>query len=126
MYTAGTVKMSCWEMETSSRRKHARNAPARRTGEGGGCFVLWQMSPAMWSVELVVAGCKVVAGSNGKIVWRTLPWLGSHAARGPLRPLRRIIQVKRNAKPAVKHPPLNEGVFLGKLTAVEQSRRPSG
>ncbi|CAA6671886.1 unnamed protein product [Spirodela intermedia] len=86
VYTAGTVKMSCWEMETSSRRMHARNAPARLAGEGGGCFVLWQMSPAMWSVELVVAGCKVVAGSNGKIVWRHLPWLGSHAARGPSGP----------------------------------------
>lgn len=68
-------------------------------GENG-CFVLWQMSPGMWSLELVVGNgtvCgggrdKVVAGSDGKIVWRHTPWLGTHVAKGPHRPLRRIIQ----------------------------------
>ncbi|CAL9178160.1 unnamed protein product [Musa hybrid cultivar] len=78
MYAAGTVKMVCHE-------------PPRTGGERG-CFVLWQKSPGMWSVELVVAGHKVVSGSNGKVVWRSVPWLGTHAARGPQRPLRRLVQ----------------------------------
>ena len=65
----------------------------RSSGEKG-CFVLWQMSPGMWSLELVVGGNKVLAGSDSKIVWRHTPWLGTHAAKGPQRPLRRIIQVR--------------------------------
>ncbi|XP_010260760.1 PREDICTED: uncharacterized protein LOC104599764 [Nelumbo nucifera] len=89
MYTTGTVKMICCETEISSG-KSVRTVGTR--GGENGCFVLWQMSPGMWSVELVVAGNKVVAGSNGKIVWRHTPWLGTHAAKGPQRPLRRIIQ----------------------------------
>ena len=63
-----------------------------RSGENG-CFVLWQMLPGMWSLELVVGDNKVIAGSDGKTVWRHTPWLGTHAAKGPQRPLRRIIQV---------------------------------
>lgn len=59
----------------------------------GGCFVVWQMKPEMWSLELVVGGNKVIAGSDGKTVWRHTSWLGTHAAKGPQRPLRRIIQV---------------------------------
>jgi hypothetical protein len=34
-----------------------------------------------------------VAGSDGRIVWRHTPWLGPHAAKGPVRPLRRALQV---------------------------------
>ncbi|XP_008795785.2 uncharacterized protein LOC103711428 [Phoenix dactylifera] len=82
MYAAGTVKMIHCETEST-------------TGRGGGangCFVLWQMSPGMWLMELVAAGSKVIAGSNGKIVWRHLPCSGMNAARGPQRPLRRIVQ----------------------------------
>ncbi|XP_039140133.1 uncharacterized protein LOC120277380 [Dioscorea cayenensis subsp. rotundata] len=62
------------------------------SGTESGCFVLWQMSPEMWLVDMVIGKCKVVAGSNGGVVWRHMPWLGAHAARGPPRPLRRIIQ----------------------------------
>ncbi|XP_042511334.1 uncharacterized protein LOC122086522 isoform X1 [Macadamia integrifolia] len=90
MYATGMVKMICCETEIASG-KNARSLGSSRGGENG-CFVLWQMSPGMWSLELVVAGNKVVAGSNGKIVWRHTPWLGTHAAKGPQRPLRRIIQ----------------------------------
>ncbi|PKI65559.1 hypothetical protein CRG98_014059 [Punica granatum] len=50
------------------------------------------MLPGMWSLELVVGGHKVIAGSDGKIVWRHTPWLGTHAAKGRQRPLRRIMQ----------------------------------
>ncbi|CAI9784020.1 unnamed protein product [Fraxinus pennsylvanica] len=89
MYTSGVVKMIRCETEISSG-KSVRTL-GTRSGENG-CFVLWQMSPGMWSLELAVGGSKVLAGSDGKIVWRHTPWLGSHAAKGPQRPLRRIIQ----------------------------------
>ncbi|XP_057438990.1 uncharacterized protein LOC130730872 [Lotus japonicus] len=58
-----------------------------------GCFVMWQMVPDKWQIELVVAGHKVVAGCDGTVAWRHTPWLGPHAAKGGgVRPLRRAIQ----------------------------------
>lgn len=89
MYATGTVKMVCCETEISSG-KNVKSL-GTRSGESG-CFVLWQMLPGMWSLELAVGGNKVIAGSDGKTVWRHTPWLGTHAAKGPQRPLRRIIQ----------------------------------
>lgn len=61
-------------------------------GEMGG-FVLWQKRPDLWSLELVVSGAKISAGSDGKLAWRQTPWHHSHASRGPPRPLRRSLQV---------------------------------
>ncbi|EYU27593.1 hypothetical protein ABFS82_13G142700 [Erythranthe guttata] len=89
MYTSGTVKLVRCETEISTG-KSVRTMGSRSAENG--CFVLWRMSPGMWSLELSVGGHKVVAGSDGKIVWRHTPWLGTHAAKGPQRPLRRIIQ----------------------------------
>ncbi|KAL3627139.1 hypothetical protein CASFOL_028502 [Castilleja foliolosa] len=89
VYTSGMVKLVCCETEISTG-KSVRTLGSR-SGENG-CFVLWRMSPGMWSLELSVGGNKVVAGSDGKTVWRHTPWLGTHAAKGPQRPLRRIIQ----------------------------------
>lgn len=60
-------------------------------GEMGG-FVLWQKRPDLWSLELVVSGAKISAGSDGKVAWRQTPWHHSHASRGPPRPLRRSLQ----------------------------------
>ncbi|KAH1078815.1 hypothetical protein GLYMA_19G204600v4 [Glycine max] len=57
-----------------------------------GCFVIWQMLPDKWQIELAVAGHKVVAGSDGTVAWRHTPWLGAHAAKGGIRPLRRAVQ----------------------------------
>ncbi|CAN8237134.1 unnamed protein product [Cochlearia groenlandica] len=57
-----------------------------------GCFVMWQMLPEKWLIELVVSGHKVAAGSNGETVWRYTPWLGDHTAKGAIRPLRRALQ----------------------------------
>ncbi|XP_052172709.1 uncharacterized protein LOC127788463 [Diospyros lotus] len=57
-----------------------------------GCFVMWQMLPNKWLIELAVAGQKVVAGSDGDLAWRHTPWLGVHAAKGGSRPLRRSFQ----------------------------------
>lgn len=57
-----------------------------------GCFVMWQMIPNKWLIELAVGGHSIVAGSDGNVAWRHTPWLGSHAAKGAVRPLRRAFQ----------------------------------
>ena len=79
------------EFETAN--KVTKNRNSSKAAESGG-FVLWQMNPDMWYVELALGGSKVHAGCNGKLVWRHTPWLGAHAAKGPVRPLRRALQVK--------------------------------
>ncbi|KAI4339824.1 hypothetical protein MLD38_024724 [Melastoma candidum] len=88
-YAMGKVRMVASEFETAN--KLVRNKNASKSAESGG-FVLWQMSPDMWYVELALGGSKVHAGCNGKVVWRHTPWLGEHAAKGPVRPLRRALQ----------------------------------
>lgn len=90
-YAMGKVKMVACEFETAT--KITKNRNVAKAAESGG-FVLWQMMPDMWYVELAVGGAKVHAGCNGKIVWRHTPWLGAHAAKGPVRPLRRALQVR--------------------------------
>ncbi|KAJ0441795.1 hypothetical protein HanRHA438_Chr16g0749891 [Helianthus annuus] len=88
-YAMGKLKMVASEFETASRVvKYKHGAKA---AESGG-FVLWQMNPDMWYVELAVGGSKVHAGCNGELVWRHTPWFGAHAAKGPARPLRRALQ----------------------------------
>lgn len=62
-----------------------------------GCFVMWQMVPDKWQIELVLGGQKVLAGSNGAIAWRHTPWLGVHAAKGRVRPLRRALQASSSS-----------------------------
>ena len=94
-YAMGKVRMIASEFETAN--KVSRNSS--KAVESGG-FVLWQMNPDMWYVELALGGSKVHAGSNGKLVWRHTPWLGPHAAKGPVRPLRRALQVNL---PALSH-----------------------
>lgn len=88
-YAMGRVKMLASEFETATQVVKTKNSS--KSAESG-CFVLWQMMPNMWNVEMAVGGSKVHAGSNGKLVWRHTPWLGSHAAKGPVRPLRRALQ----------------------------------
>ncbi|KAG6470860.1 hypothetical protein ZIOFF_071940 [Zingiber officinale] len=88
-YAMGKVRMMASEFETPT--KVVKNRGGATAAESGS-FVLWQMAPDMWYVELAVGGSKVHAGSNGKIVWRHTPWLGAHAAKGPVRPLRRALQ----------------------------------
>lgn len=82
--------MVATELEMATKIVRKRNAS--RDAESGS-FVLWQMAPDMWYVELAAGGSKVRAGCNGKLVWRHTPWLGAHAAKGPVRPLRRALQV---------------------------------
>lgn len=89
LYAMGGVKMTATEFETASEVVKARNVSK---ASASGSFVMWQMTPNMWNVEMAVGGSKVHAGSNGKLVWRHTPWLGSHASKGPVRPLRRALQ----------------------------------
>ncbi|KAI3815260.1 hypothetical protein L1987_14922 [Smallanthus sonchifolius] len=88
-YAMGKVKMVASEFETASRVVKSKHST--RAADTGG-FVLWQMNPDMWYVELAVNGSKVHAGCNGNLVWRHTPWLGAHTAKGPVRPLRRALQ----------------------------------
>lgn len=88
-YAMGKVRMIASEFETANKVTRSRNSS--KAAESGG-FVLWQMNPDMWYVELALGGSKVHAGCNGRLVWRHTPWLGAHAAKGPVRPLRRALQ----------------------------------
>ncbi|OMO90485.1 hypothetical protein CCACVL1_07357 [Corchorus capsularis] len=88
-YAMGRVRMIASEFETAN--KVTRNRNSSKAAESGG-FVLWQMNPDKWYVELALGSSKVHAGCNGKLVWRHTPWLGAHAAKGPVRPLRRALQ----------------------------------
>lgn len=89
-YAMGNVKMVASDIETAT--KVIKNRSSAKSAESGG-FVLWQMNPDMWYVELALGGSKVRAGCNGTLVWRHTPWLGAHSAKGPVRPLRRALQV---------------------------------
>lgn len=90
MYAMGKVKMM---MGSSPEfKKGMKSIGGGGGGEMGG-FVVWQKKPELWCLELVVSGCKMSAGSDGKVAWRQTPWHHSHASRGPPRPLRRSLQV---------------------------------
>ncbi|KZV34974.1 hypothetical protein F511_04948 [Dorcoceras hygrometricum] len=95
MYAMGKVKMAASEIvsgeDVAKLTKLKNMKQGGGPGEIGG-FVLWQKRPDLWSLELMVAGCKISAGSDGKVAWRQTPWQHSHASRGPPRPLRRSLQ----------------------------------
>ncbi|KAM7272637.1 hypothetical protein ACFE04_027300 [Oxalis oulophora] len=86
MYAVGQVKMQGSEM-------HKGDDSVRTQGncEAGG-FVLWQKNPDLWYLELIVAGFKVSAGSDGKVAWNQSFSQPSIANKGPPRPLRRFFQ----------------------------------
>uniref|UniRef100_A0A6N2LPT0 Uncharacterized protein n=1 Tax=Salix viminalis TaxID=40686 RepID=A0A6N2LPT0_SALVM len=96
MYAMGKVKIEASEFcagEGSLNSNKVRRVKNQRHGGGEmGGFVLWQKRPDLWCLELVVSGCKISAGSDGKVAWRQTPWHHSHASRGPPRPLRRFLQ----------------------------------
>ena len=91
-YVMGRIRTVASEFETGSKGSKSKSNSSKAVESGG--FVLWHMSPDMWYMELVLGGSKVLAGCDGKLVWRHTPWLGPHAAKGPVRPLRRALQVK--------------------------------
>ncbi|GFP92719.1 hypothetical protein PHJA_001416100 [Phtheirospermum japonicum] len=88
-YAMGKVKMLTSSLETATKAIKSKNSAKQAEP---GVFVLWQMNPDMWYVELALGGSKVHAGCNGRLVWRHTPWLGAHTAKGPVRPLRRVLQ----------------------------------
>ncbi|KAK8925820.1 hypothetical protein KSP39_PZI019036 [Platanthera zijinensis] len=98
MYAMGKVRMSATELRQGGGGGGNGNSDGKKTAKGGGssgemgAFVLWQKQPDLWCLELVVSGCKISAGNDGKIAWRQTPWQQSHASRGPPRPLRRSLQ----------------------------------
>ena len=105
MYAMGKVRMTAAELNTNDADGGNNGAGGRSSGKKGGGkgagpggeiggFVLWQKKPELWCLELVVSGCKISAGSDGKVAWRQTPWHQSHASRGPPRPLRRSLQVR--------------------------------
>lgn len=87
IFVTGKVSMTMVEEPGSN------NSPVLAPGlSHKGCFVMWEMVPNKWLIELVAGTHKVLAGSDGKVAWRYTPWLGSHAAKGAVRPLRRALQ----------------------------------
>ncbi|KAL9446040.1 hypothetical protein AB3S75_013838 [Citrus x aurantiifolia] len=86
MYAVGEVKMLGSEMQQGDD-----SVSAKGNCEAGG-FVLWQKNPDLWCLELVVAGFKICAGSNGKVAWNQSSSQPNVAHRGPPRPLRRFFQ----------------------------------
>ncbi|EER95445.1 uncharacterized protein LOC8059834 [Sorghum bicolor] len=89
MYASGRVRLSMLQ-DPSGGGSGVIGSGGGRGHEGS--FVLWQLAPSMWLVEMSVAGQSVAAGSDGRVAWRRTPWLGAHAARGGSRPLRRALQ----------------------------------
>ncbi|GMI87200.1 Boundary of ROP domain6 [Hibiscus trionum] len=95
MYAMGKVRMAASEFSAGEGSVNNKIVKVRNLRHGGGevgGFVLWQKRPELWCLELVVSGCKISAGSDGKVAWRQTPWHHSHASRGPPRPLRRFLQ----------------------------------
>ena len=98
MYAMGKVKMVASEFSSGEGCFNGKPMKAKN-GKGGissgemGSFVIWQKRPDLWCLEMMLSGCKISAGSDGKVAWRQTPWHHSHASRGPPRPLRRFLQV---------------------------------
>ncbi|PSS21110.1 RING finger protein like [Actinidia chinensis var. chinensis] len=97
MFATGKVTMAMAEDQLGSAGGAATGVPQK------GCFVMWQMAPNKWLIELVVGGHKVVAGSDGDVAWRHTPWLRAHAAKGGVRPLRRALQVRTRSCGSIRY-----------------------
>lgn len=82
----GQVKMVTSDVPDTDQDSNTN----KRSTEIGG-FVLWQKNPDLWYLELVVSGCNLSAGSDGKVAWSQSS-SNSNASRGPPRPLRRFFQ----------------------------------
>jgi hypothetical protein len=114
--TTGCGKLEDGAVKSMYASGRVRLSMLQEPGGGGGggrahegSFVLWQLAPSMWLVEMSVAGQSVAAGSDGRVAWRRTPWLGAHAARGGSRPLRRALQVGIMALPPL--PPTGISCF---------------
>ncbi|KAM7263413.1 hypothetical protein ACFE04_001096 [Oxalis oulophora] len=88
MCVTGQIKITVSEFHKSDDQACAKNL--KSTDELGG-FVLLQKDPDLWCLELVMAGCKVMSGNNGKLSWRHSSNQDSFSKGAP-RPLRRFLQ----------------------------------
>ncbi|XP_075499628.1 uncharacterized protein LOC142538070 [Primulina tabacum] len=87
MCAIGQVKISASDFHQGDNE----SVKVTSTEEAGG-FVLWQKNPDKWCLELLISGCKVISGSNGKIAWRQSSNQQRPMSKGPPRPLRRFLQ----------------------------------
>ncbi|XP_058777876.1 uncharacterized protein LOC131652115 [Vicia villosa] len=87
MCVMGQVKITASDFHHTSE-----TIEVKKTSEENGGFVLWQKDPDLWCLELVVSGCKVSCGSNGKLSWRHSSNQQTPIAKGAPRPLRRFLQ----------------------------------
>ncbi|XP_031400157.1 uncharacterized protein LOC116210430 [Punica granatum] len=86
MCVTGQVKINA-----SDFHQGEESIDGKSTQEVGG-FLLLQKNPDLWSLEIVVSGCKVICGSNGKLSWRHSSNQQTPISTGPPRPLRRFLQ----------------------------------
>lgn len=89
MCVTGQVKMTASEFHQGDE-----SVGNLKSNDEMGGFVLWQKDPDLWCLELVVSGCKVICGSNGRLSWRHSSNQQTPASTGTPRPLRRFLQVQ--------------------------------
>ena len=77
MCAVGQLKISASDFHQGDESVNMRS-----TEETGG-FVLCQKNPDLWCLELLVSGCKVISGSNGKISWRQSSNQQASISKGP-------------------------------------------
>nr|GEW32451.1 hypothetical protein [Tanacetum cinerariifolium] len=88
MYVVGEVNMVQGQVNEDCQDK----APSTKDGSESGAYMLWQKSPDLWYLELVVSGSRVSAGSDGAVSWSQSSLNPSQSSKGPPRPLRRFFQ----------------------------------
>lgn len=96
MCVTGQIKISASDFHQTSE-----TVEDKKTSEEMGGFVLWQKDPDMWCLELIVSGCKVCCGSNGKVSWRHSSNQQTPVSKGAPRPLRRFLQVHITIPPYI-------------------------
>ncbi|KAK7836292.1 hypothetical protein CFP56_022794 [Quercus suber] len=91
MCVTGHVRIRASDFQQGGGEDECVELKTSREEIGG--FVLWQKNPDLWCLELLVPGCKVICGSNGKVSWRHSSNQQTPISNGPPRPLRRFLQV---------------------------------
>ncbi|KAL4645068.1 hypothetical protein ACB092_02G209600 [Castanea dentata] len=90
MCVTGHVRIRASDFQQGGGEDECVELKTSREEVGG--FVLWQKNPDLWCLELLVPGCKVICGSNGKVSWRHSSNQQTPISNGPPRPLRRFLQ----------------------------------
>lgn len=90
MYAVGKIHMSASEFHAGMEDEGMRP----KGNSEYGAFVLWQKNPEVWYFDFIMAGCKLIHGSDGQVAWKQSSIERSHVTPGPPRPLRRSLQVE--------------------------------